>query len=185
MESSRDDAAAQLAAAERVRETFASELRLPTAFHVLLGVATATLTASVAFNAGSGATRTAAVAGVAGIVVFLATAGYLVWRFRAINGAQVDGLLARAIFGSTWEASIAFCLPLALATWAAVAERGWLAGLVCVVGGIAYAVCAQRWWAAYRRDPVGRTEHESTLVLTLVLIAVAVGGIVLVSVSSR
>jgi hypothetical protein len=185
MESSRDEAAAQLAAADRVRESFASDLRLPAGFHALLGVATATLTASIAFNAGSGASRTAAVTGIVGIVVFLATASYLVWRFRAINGAQVDGLLARAIFGSTWEASTAFCLPLALATWAAIADRAWLAGLLCIVGGIAYAACAQRWWVAYRRDPVARTERESTLVLTLVLVGLAVAGIVLVAVSSR
>jgi hypothetical protein len=185
MESPRDDVAAQLAAAERVRQGFATDLRLPAGFHVLLGLATAVLTASIALDAGGTGGRTGAVASIVGVVLFLVTAGYLVARFRAVNGAHVDGLLARAIFGTTGEASIAFCLPLALATWSAAEGLTWLAVLLSVVGGVAYAGCAQRWWAAYRRDPVGHTEGESTLVLTIVLVAVAVGGLVLVVVSSR
>jgi hypothetical protein len=183
MESSRDDVAAQLAAADRVREAFATELRLPTGFHVLLGIATAVLTGSVALNADNPSTGGGAWGNIVGIAVFLATAGYLVTRFRAINGAHVGGLLVRAIFGSTWEATVAFCLPLALATWSAIAGLAWLAVLLSVLGGVAYAVCAQRWWAAYRRDPVGHTEGESTLFLTLALVAVALGGILLVVVS--
>ena len=185
MESSSNDAAAQLAAAERMRETFTTELRLPTGFHVLLGAATSAFGASIALTAGRAGTELSAVACLVGIVTFLSTAGYLMWRFRVTNGAHVDGLLTRAIFGSTWEASVAFCLPLALATWAAIGGLTWLAVVLSVVGGVAYAACARRWWAAYRRDPVGHTEGESTLVLTLALVAVAVGGIVLVSVSSR
>lgn len=185
MESSRDDAAAQIAAAERVRETFTTDLRLPRGFHALLGMAAAVLMGSVVFNAGSPGSRSAAAASVIGVVVFLATAGYLMWRFRVVNGAQVAGLFGRAICGSTWSASVAFCLPLGLAAWAAIAGAPWLAVLISILGGAAYAVCAQRWWAAYRREPVRHTEGDSTLVLTLVLIVVALGGIVLVSVSSR
>jgi hypothetical protein len=185
MESSRDRAAADLDAAERMREAFAADLRLPGGFYVLLGAATAVLIASVALVAAIPGARVGAAVTVAGIVVFLVTAGSLMWRFRAINGAHVNALFGRAIFGSTWSASVAFCLPLGLATWAAIAGLPWVAVVLSIVGGIAYAVCAQRWWAAYRRDPVTHTEGDSTLVLTLLLVGVAIGGLALVAVSSR
>lgn len=185
MESSRRDAAAQLAAAERVRETFATRLRLPAGFHVILGTATAALIASIAFGATSPGTKTGGVISFVGVAVFLGAAAYLAWRFRAVNGARVDGLFSHAICGSTRAASLAFGVPMTAATWAAIADLTWVAVLVSAVGGIAYAVCAERWWAAYRRDPVGHTDPGSSRALTVVLVLVALGGIVLVMVSSR
>jgi hypothetical protein len=181
MESSQSghDAAAQLAEAEGLRSRLATGLRLPAGFHVVLGVTTAAQMAASAL--GIGAQTGAGLALVAfGCVLFLVVAAVLGWRFRAINGVWVGGLLARSVLGMTTAASWAYGLPFAGAVWAALAGRGWLAVLISVAGGAAYAVTARRWWATYQQDPAAHARGETAIVIGTVLVGMAAGVIVLV-----
>ncbi len=145
----------------------------------MLGVATTAQmgAAAIGIGAQSGA---GLVLALSGCVLFLAVAGLLAWRFRAINGVWVGGLLARSVLGMTTTASGAYAAPFAFAVWAAMSDLDWLAVLLSVVGGTAYAVVARRWWSAYRRDPAAHAEGGTmTMVGTLALVTAA-GMIVLV-----
>lgn len=173
------DAAAQLAEAEGLRSRLTTGLRLPTGFHPVLGVVTFVqmATASLGIGAQTGAGFFLAVSG---SVLFLVVAGLLVWRFRAINGVWVGGLLARSVLGMTTAASWAYAAPFAFAVWAALAGLGWLAVLLSMAGGTAYAVVARRWWVAYRQDPATHAEGSTATMIGTVALVTAAGMIVLV-----
>jgi hypothetical protein len=181
MESSQSgqDAAAQLAEAEGLRSRLATGLRLPAGFHVVLGVTTAVQMSAATLGVGAQTGAGLLLVG-SGCAFFLAVAAVLGWRFRAINGVWVGGLLARSVLGMTTAASWAYGLPFAFAVWAALAGRGWLAVLISVAGGAAYAVAARRWWAAYRQDPAAHAQGETATVMVAVVVAIAAGVFVLV-----
>jgi hypothetical protein len=181
MESSESgqDAAAQLAEAEGLRIRLTAGLRLPAAFHVVLGVTTAVQMAAATLGVGAQTAAGLLLVG-CGCALFLVVAALLVWRFRAINGVWVGGLLARSVLGMTTAASWAYGLPFAFAVWAALAGHSVLAVLISVIGGAAYAVAARRWWAAYRQDPAAHAVGETATVMVTVGVAIAAGVVVLV-----
>jgi hypothetical protein len=176
---SRQDAAAQLAEAEGLRLRLATGLRLPAGFHVVLGVTTAVQMAATGVGIGAQTGAGLLLVG-CGCALFLVVAALLAWRFRAINGVWVGGLLARSVLGMTTAASWAYGVPFAFAVWAALAGQGWLAVLISVAGGAAYAVVARRWWAAYRQDPAAHAEGETATVMVALVVATAAGVVVLV-----
>ncbi len=182
MESSQSgrDAAAQLAEAEGLRSRLTTGLRLPAGFHVVLGVTTAVQMATSALGIGAQNDAGLVLLG-CGCLLFLVVAGVLGWRFRAVNGVWVGGLLARSVLGMTTTASWAYGLPFAGAVWAALGGVGWLAVLISVVGGAAYAVAARRWWAAYRDDPAAHAEGETRTVAATLVVAIVAGVVVLVA----
>jgi hypothetical protein len=181
MESSQPahDAAAQLAQAEGLRTRIAGGLRLPTGFHVVLGssVAVQMATAAVGVAAQTGLGLTVVLVGCA---QFAVVALVLSWRFRVVNGAWVGGVLARSVLGMTTTASWAYGVPFALAVWAALAGHDWLAVLVSVAGGTAYAAAGRRWWAAYGRDPAGHAEGYSATVFGAMAVVTVAGVAVLI-----
>lgn len=174
------DAAAQLAEADERRSRLTTRLRLPAGFHVVLGAAVALQTATAAFGIGAQSGAGIALV-VAGCVAFAAAVLVLAWRFRALNGVWVGGLLARSLLGLTTEASWAYGVPFAAAVWAALAGVGWLVVPASVVGGVAYAVAAQRWWRAYQRDPETHAASDSRIVVGSALVVILAGVAVLVA----
>jgi nitrate reductase gamma subunit len=170
------DPAEELAAAEVARRRLTSTLRLPSWFHSSLGVAIAVQIATAAYGVAEQSGAALAVLA-AGCLVFLAVAGVQVTRFRRLNGVRVDGLVSRAVLGtSTWSV-MAESAGLAGAVWAAFEGQPWLAAAAAVAGGAAYAASSHLWWRRYQTDPTGHAQAESLTTLVL-LGCVAVAGLV-------
>ncbi|GAB3250596.1 hypothetical protein [Nocardioides dilutus] len=173
------DPASDLAAAEAARRRLTSSLRLPTWFHISLGVAVAVQigTAGVGLSQGGGPGLWVAAAGV---LFFLAVAGCLALRFRRLNRVRVDGLFSRALMGTSARSSLAYCAGFAGALWAAFEGQWWLAGVAAAAGGLGYAVSARLWWRDYLRDPATQAQGESWTTLALVGCAALAGAAALV-----
>jgi len=178
-----DEAAAALAEAERSGTRLAAELRLPPYFHGALAVAVAVQIGTAALGAAT-EEAWAFVALGAGVLVFVLVAGLLLVSFRHINGARVDGLASRVVFGSGSLASTTYCLALGAAVWAAFEEVWWLVPIAAVAGGLGYAASGQRWLRAYRRDPAAHSRGESAALLA-VIGTLALAGLVLLLVVGR
>ena len=158
------DPAGDLAAAEVARRRLTGGLRLPSWFHISLGVAVAIQIGAAAYGIAEQTGWGVAVA-VAGCLPFLVVARVQVVRFRRLNGVRVDGLVSRAVLGTSTWAVLAEGAGLAGAVWAAFQGYPWLAGVVAVAGGVGYAVSAYWWWLGYQRDPVGHARAESPATL--------------------
>ena len=162
-----------------VENRLAHSLRLPPAFAAVLGSAVAVhlLTAAVGIEqqdvAGLGLVA-------AGLVVFALAAGWLLSRFRSLNGASVGGLTSRAVLGTSHTSSAVYAAAFAVTTWAAFEGPAWLVVACAVAGGAAYAASALAWWRAYQRDPAAHARGESRLVLGLLGLSAVVGAVVLV-----
>ena len=158
------DPAADLAAAEAAGQRLAGSLRLPSWFHTSLGAAIAvqigTAAYGIADQSGPGM-----LVPVAGFLVFLVVAGVQVLRFRRLNGVRVDGLVSRAVLGTSTVSSLAYAAGFAGALWAAFEGSPWLAAVAAVAGGAAYAASAHLWWRSYQRDPAGHARAESRATL--------------------
>lgn len=153
-----------LAAADRSRLRLVDSLRLPEGFYVVLAAGVAVQVAAAGYGIADQSPAGLVVV-LAGLAV-LGLAGVLVLhRFRQVNGARVDGLSTQVLLGGGPLASTVYLGSLAAATWAAFGSVWWLVAVAAVLGGAGYALGARRWWAAYRRDPAGRTRGLSPLVL--------------------
>jgi hypothetical protein len=158
------DPAGELAAAELARQRLTGGLRLPTWFHTSLGVAVAVQIGAAAYGIAEQTGRGIAVA-VAGCLPFVVVAWVQVTRFRRLNGVRVDGLVSRAVLGtSTWSV-LAEMAGLAGAIWAALEDQPGLAAAAAVAGGAGYAASSYLWWRAYQRDPAGHARAESPATL--------------------
>ena len=176
---SASDPASDLAAADAARQRLAAGLRLPSWFHTSLGMAVAVQIGAAAYGVADQSGPGLLVL-LAGCLVFAAVALVQVTRFRRLNGVRVDGLVNRAVLGtSTWPL-LAESAGLAGAVWAGVEGQPAVAAVAAVAGGAGYAAGAHLWWRSYQRDPAGhaRTESRATWV-GLGLLAVA-GLVVLV-----
>jgi hypothetical protein len=171
------DPAAELAAAEVARQRLAGALRLPSWFHVSLGVAVALQIGSAAYGLGdpSGAGLLALVAG---CLLFAVVAWVQVVRFRRLNGVRVNGLVSRAVLGTSTWSSLAEAGGIGAAFWAALEDQPWLAALAALAGGAGYGLSAHLWWRRYQADPAGHARAESGATL-LAYGVLAVGGLVL------
>lgn len=154
------DPAADLADAEAARRRLAAGLRLPSGFYASLGVAVAVHIGSAVYGL-LDPTGERLVALVAGALFFVGVAAVQVVRFRRINGVQVDGLVSRAVLGTSTWSSLAEAGGLAGGFWAAHEGLPWLAAAAAVAGGAAYAFGAHRWWRGYQADPAGHVRAES------------------------
>ncbi len=171
------DPAGELAAAEVARQRLAGALRLPSWFHTSLGVAVAIQIGVAAYGIAEQSNAGVLVA-LAGCVPFFVVALVQVARFRRLNGVRVQGLVSRAVWGTSTLSSLAECAGVAGAAWAAFEDQPALATVVAAVGGAAYAASAHLWWRSYQRDPAGRARAESPAMLAG-LGVVAVAGLVL------
>lgn len=180
MESSYDPTA-DLAAAEAARTRLSRRLRLPSGFHASLGAAIAVQVGATAYAL---VDQTAArmLVLVAGALVFLAVALVQVARFRRLNGVRVEGLVSRAVFGTSTRSSVLYAAGLAAAVWAAFEGLGWLAAAASVATGAAYAASAHLWWRDYQLDPAGHARAESRTTLLLYGLVAAGGLVALVAV---
>ena len=169
------DAAADLAAAEAARDRLTERLRMPAWFYTTLGAATAVQIGGAAYGLSGDAGGPRLFALLGGALVFLATAFLLLRRFRSLNRVRVDGVLSKAIMGTSVRSSLAEVVGLAAAVWAAMEGLWWLAGLASVAGGAAYAVSARLWWLDYQRDPVASARGMSRGILVLVCLAALLG----------
>lgn len=179
------DARAALDAANSQRSNLVEALRLPSHFHLSLGVAIAVQVGTTAWALSSqdhGAV--AVVVLVAGLMVFFAIAGFQLLRFRRLNGAWVNGLVSRAVLGTSFLSSLVYAAGLAVSLWAGFAEQWWLLVLAAPVTGAAYAEAGRRWWVGYQGDPQQHASGESSIYV-VALAAFAVAGLVLVVVGGR
>jgi hypothetical protein len=174
------DPADELAAADAARQRLAQALRLPSWFHTSLGVAVAVQLAAVAYGVAEQDGRGMLVL-LAGLLVFLVVAGVQVARFRRLNGVRVDGLVSRAVLGTSTWSWVAECAGLAGAIWAAVEGQPWLVAAVAVAGGAAYAASSHVWWRRYQHDPAGHARAESPLKLLGYSLAAVVAMVALVA----
>jgi len=186
-----DEARQALADAGAGSAGLAASLRLPTSFHLSLGVAIAAQvgTAAVALTSGDVLDggplvgwRLAVL--LAGIAAFAAVAIVQLRRFRALNGARVAGLASKAVLGTSTLSSVVYAAGLALAIWAGYASQWWLLAVLAVATGAAYADAGRRWWLGYRSAPAEHAGGETAIQL-LALAAFAAAGVVLLVVNSR
>lgn len=179
------DARAALDDAVALRSSLVGALRLPSHFHLSLGVAIAIQVGTTAWALTSQARNAVAVAVLlAGLLVFFAVAGIQLLRFRRLNGAWVNGLVSRAVLGTSFLSSLVYAAGLAVSLWAGFAEHWWLIALAAPVTGAAYAEAGRRWWVGYQEDPRRHSSGESSIHLAA-LVAFAVAGLVLAVVSGR
>jgi hypothetical protein len=164
MSAAPSDPSADLAAADVARQRLTGALRLPSWFHTSLAAAIAAQVGTAAYGIADHGDRGLWVLA-AGAAAFLAVAAVQARRFRRLNGVRVDGLLSRAVLGTSTWSSLVYGAALAGAGWAAFDGPPWLVVLASVSGGTAYAVCAQLWWQAYQRDPVAHARAESRAAL--------------------
>lgn len=173
------DPASALADAQRARQRLSGGLRLPSWFHTSLGVAVAAQVGAAAYGlAEQGAVGMLVL--VAGCLVFLAVAAVQVARFRRLNGVRVDGLVSRAILGTSTVSSVLYAAGLAAAVWAALAGPPALAAVAAAATGAGYAAAAHLWWRGYLRDPAGHARGESRTTLALWGLAAVAGLVALV-----
>jgi hypothetical protein len=173
MSATPSDPAGDLAAAEAASRRLTGSLRLPSWFHSSLGAAIALQVGTAAYGIAGQDGAHLAVA-VAGVVVFLAVAVVQVRRFRQLNRVRVDGLVSRAVLGTSTRSSVAYAAGFAAAAWAALADHAWLAAVASLATGAGYAGSAALWWRDYLRDPSGHAMAESRATLLLyVVVAVA------------
>ena len=158
------DPAGDLAAADVARQRLAASLRLPSWFHISLGVAVAIQIGAAAYGIAAQTGWGVAVA-VAGCLPFVVVARVQVVRFRRLNGVRVDGFVSRAVLGTSGWSVLAELVGLGGAVWAAMENLPWLAAALAVAGGAAYAAGAHLWWRAYQRDPAGHAKAESLATL--------------------
>jgi len=175
-------AAADLAAADAARDRLAGSLRMPRWFYTTLGAATAVQIGGAAYGLSDDASGPRLLALLGGALVFIGVAFLLIRRFRTLNHVRVDGVLSKAILGTSVRSSLAEVTGLAAAVWAAMAGHWWLAGLASVAGGVAYAVSARLWWRDYQRDPAATAHGMSRGILALVCLVAVLGLAVLVAV---
>jgi hypothetical protein len=154
------DPGGELAAADNARQRLTAGLRLPSWFHTSLGVAVAVQIGAAAYGI-EGQTGGPMLVLVAGCLVFLAVAVVQVTRFRRLNGVRVDGLISRAVLGTSNLSSVAYAAGAAGAIWAAFEGQPWLAAAAAVGGGAGYAASAHVWWRGYQADPAGHARAES------------------------
>jgi hypothetical protein len=154
------DPGGELAAAEGARQRLAAALRLPSWFHTSLGVAVAVQIGAAAYGI-EGQTGQRMLVLVAGCLVFLAVAGVQVARFRRLNGVRVDGLVSRAVMGTSNLSSVVYAAGFAGAVWAAFEGQPWWAAAAAVGGGTGYAASAHLWWRGYQADPAVHARAES------------------------
>ena len=176
-------AATDLAAAEAARDRLAGGLRMPAWFYTTLGVATTVQIGGAAYGLSDDASGPRVLAAIGGALVFVGVAFLLLRRFRQLNHVHVDGLLTKALMGSSVRSSLAEAAGLGAAVWAAMEGQWWLAGLASVAGGAAYAVSARLWWRDYQRNPAATARGMSRGVLALACLAALLGLFLLLALS--
>lgn len=177
------DPYADLAAAESARQRLTGSLRMPAWFYTTLGAATAVQIGGAAYGLSDGGGGPRLLALLGGALVFVAVAFLLLARFRRLNHVRIDGLLSKAVMGTSIRSSLAEVAGLAAAVWAAQMELWWLAALASVAGGAAYAVSARLWWRDYQRDPAATAHGMSRGVLVLACLTALLGVAVLLAVA--
>jgi hypothetical protein len=177
---SASDPAFDLAAADAARQRLAAGLRLPSWFHVSLGVAVAVHMGAAAYGIAEQTAWGIAVV-VAGCLPFVVVAWVQVARFRRLNGVRVDGFVSRAVLGTSTWCVLAEMAGLGGAVWAAMEDHPVLAAAAAVAGGAGYAAGAHLWWRAYQRDPAGHARAESPATLVVYGLAAVAAFVVLVA----
>jgi hypothetical protein len=170
------DPGSALAGADQSRQQLATNLRLPNGLHPALAGAVAIQVGTAAYGITSHEAPGLVVA-LAGLTVFLAVAGLMLYRFRRINGVRVDALTSHILLGEGPTSTTAYIGSFAAALWAANSSRWWLVAIAAVAGGVGYAFGLVRWWRTYRQDPAGHAGGISPRVLAA-LAALAVLGLV-------
>jgi hypothetical protein len=170
------EASAALLDADAARATMADRITMPSWFFASMGVAIAVQIASAAVSLAEGVPWLI----VAGVAVFLATAGVQLVRFRRINGVWLSGFASDVVLGTATAASVSYAAAFAAAIWAAYGNRWWLVALWSAIGGGAYALSGRRWLHRYHADPAAHARGESLVWLFLLIAAAIVGLAVLV-----
>lgn len=164
-----------VATADQTRQRLAHGLRLPVGLRPATAAAVAVQVATAAYGIAQQTTAGLAVL-LAGLAVFLLVGALMLHRFRQLNGVRLDGLASQLLLGSGTLTSLTYLASLAAATWAGFASQWWLVAVAAVLGGVGYALGTQRWWQAYRQDPVTQAPGASPRVLAG-LVAVAILGL--------
>lgn len=172
-----DEAASLLAGADAAQADWVASLTLPSLFYASIGLAITAQIATAAVGIAQNDTQGLYVVAT-GLLAFALVAGVQLVRFRRIDGVWLATFASRVVLGSASVASTVYMLAFGAATWAAFEHQwGWL-GLGATVGGLAYALSAQRWWRHYRDDPAAHAQGASVGSM-IVVVAVAVVGLVL------
>lgn len=149
-------------------------LVLPSFFYSSIGAAVAVQIGTFALGLGR-EEGWARVLMLAGLGVFVLVAAVQLARFRRRNGVWIGGLASRVVLGTANLTSVTYTAALAGGIWAALADAWWLVPVAAVLGGVVYAWCGRRWWRNYQGDPDQRGRDDSTLLLILLPVLVAVG----------
>lgn len=173
-----EGARAVLAGADDARQRLTSALRLPTELVPALAVGVALQVATAAWGIAQ-QTTTGMVVLLVGLAVLSLVTGFVLRRFRRINGARVDGLASQVLLGTGPVATGAYLGALAAATWAAFASQWWLVAIAAVAGGAGYAIGVRQWWRAYVGDPTAHAQGASHRVLVAVAVIAGLGLVVL------
>lgn len=169
-----DDLRAAMVGADDARRRLTSGLRMPGGTYPVLAAAVAVQQGAGAYGIAAQTVTGLAVV-LAGLAVFLGTAGLLLHRFRRLNGVRVDGLANRVVLASGGATSVVYLGAFAAGVWAALAGQWWLAAAAAVAGGLGCALTTRRWWRTYRDDPAAHTHGASPRTLGALAAAACVG----------
>jgi hypothetical protein len=178
------EAAAALLGAASARDQLSRRLKLPSWFHISIGLAITGQIATLAVGVSDQSSAGIALA-VAGLVPFLFVAGVQLVRFRRLNGVWVSGLASRVVLGGDSAASSVYVLAMGAAIWAGFGDRWRLVGLCAIAGGVGYALCGSRWLRSYRDDPAAHSRREPGLLLFALGISLVGGAAVLAMLGAR
>lgn len=178
-DSTPNEAAVALDAAEASRAQLARRLVLPSAFFASIGAAIAVQIASAAIGISNQNLRGLLLL-IAGGAVFALTAAIQLARFRRRNGVWLAGLASRAVLGASTPGSTVYVAAMGTAVWAAFSEAWWFVAVFSVVGGLGYGLSGRRWLRIYRGDPAAHGRPDSTAWLALVALAALAGLVALV-----
>jgi hypothetical protein len=99
----------------------------------------------------------------------------LLYQFRRINGARVDGLSSQIVLGTGGTSTLIYMVGFGAATWAAFESRWWHVAAAAVAAGVGYSFGTVRWWRAYRHDPAANAGGASPRVFAALAVVACLG----------
>ena len=171
------EARVALAEAQAARNRMSGNLALPSFFYSSIGAGIAVEIATTAYAIGLNDVA-GMVSFFGGVAAFVLVGIVQLARFRRLNGVWVSGLASQVVLGTSNLTSAVYVAASFVSVWAAFTGVWWLVPVAAILGGVAYAWCARRWWRSYQENPMRRWQQDSKA-FVIILPVLATAGLVL------